>query len=100
MSEVLALRGMRTDIRCPLAMLPRVRWRSVALAGGQRMSGRPSGALSETVARQIVQEYRGDTGAIAVALAREITDRGGWKANTCKPLHRAFGLASGQEASE
>lgn len=62
------------------------------------MSVRPANALNEAVARQIVRDHRGDAGAIAVALAREITDRGGWKANTCKPLHRAFELASGQEA--
>jgi hypothetical protein len=58
------------------------------------MTGRPVAALTESVARQIVREHNGNRDRIAVALAEEVIARGGWKANTCKPLLRAFELAA------
>jgi hypothetical protein len=63
------------------------------------MTGRPVAALTESVARQIVREHNGNRALIAVALVEEVIARGGWKANTCKPLLRAFELAAPSPAS-
>lgn len=65
------------------------------------MSSRPAHALTESVAADIVRDAQSrsselgrDTAAlIAVQLADEVLARGGWKANTCAPLLRAYQMA-------
>lgn len=66
------------------------------------MSTRPTAALNESAAKQIIAEKqrwvppRRLAAALAVDLANEILARGGWKANTCAPLLRAYQIVKTQ----
>lgn len=66
------------------------------------MTTRPVKALTRSVAHQILadahrQAADGEAaGYIALQLAEELRDRGGWKANTCQPLLLAYILARGE----
>jgi hypothetical protein len=63
------------------------------------MTTRPTTAMNESVAQQIVADMDGDAVSIALALAAEISQRGGWKANSCRPLLRAFEIARSRNSA-
>lgn len=70
---------------------------------GVLMATRPTSALTLSVAHQILAEAHrqaaeGDAATyIALQLADELRERGGWKANTCQPLLLAYISARGED---
>jgi CRP-like cAMP-binding protein len=67
------------------------------------MAVRPVAAMTDAVAVQILRDAHREWASspadvashLAVQLADEILARGGWKANTCRPLLRAYELSRG-----
>ena len=70
------------------------------------MSTRPTKTLTLAVARQILADAKrsaadGDAATyIALQLAEELRDRGGWKANTCQPLLLAYVMAASEGSGD